>query len=270
MSILSGLIKHAALTILRAQVSGEPVGSFTYHGKEYPVFSSFSAHNKPDDSDLGKFNRYAKLGRVADSVENKLEDMVRSNPDSLEGKCAFLSLLMGRYGIRVGNEDSAEGYESQLSGNTGEFVQTYGASTLQNEHVNIDGSDGPHPIMRLEFLGKKQVAQSMTVDDPLLVQTGAKYKDEGGPEDLWVGVDQYTVTKFIKDQIGESFSPKDLRTFCANVRATDYAMGRYDGQKHSDPKEIAEFVASVLGNTAAVTRGKYLDSRMLSWFKHQP
>lgn len=246
---------------------GLPVSEFMYHGKSYPVFSSIHSHFKPTDHDLGKFNRFAKLGNQADTIENKMEDSVRKSPDTLDGKCAFLCLLMMRYGIRVGNEDSAAGYESQLLGNPGEFVQTFGASTLQNKHVMIDGEDGPRPILRLEFLGKKQVEQQLTVDDPLLVQTGQRYKQGGAPEDLWVGVDQATVTKYIVQTVGAGFSPKDLRTFCANIKALDYALGYYDGQPHTNPKDISEHVGYLIGNTPAVARQKYIDNRLFEWLK---
>jgi len=245
-----------------------PIGEFKYQGKTYPVWSSFEAHYKPGDSELGKFNRYAKLGLNADKVIAKFKDLIQKQPLSKEAHLAYACLLMLQSGIRVGNEDSAAGYESQLSGNPGEFVQTYGVTTLKPEHVEIHDN-----TLVLHFLGKKQVEQNIKIEDPFMVSFGEDYLDAAvGTQETWLGVDLGDLTRFIKLNFGEQFVPKDLRTFKANVTAFDLMRPYLDEApvEKKDAKEETKMlvagVAEALGNTPAVAKGAYLDARMLEWF----
>lgn len=242
-----------------------PIGSFNYRGREYPVWSSFEASYKPEDSVTGKFNRYAKIGKLADEIVERLMEEIEKDPLSEEGRMAYASLLMMQYGIRVGNEDSAEGYESQLPDNLGEFVQTYGVTTLLPEHVKIDNG-----AMTLDFLGKKQVGQSIKITDPELVKLGEVYLTNPKSH-TWLGVDLGKLTYFIKHMFGPNFIPKDLRSFAANTAAFDLMRPYLDKKMTPEEakatmKNVVEGTAKVLGNTPAVTKSAYLDGRMLDWF----
>jgi DNA topoisomerase IB len=242
-----------------------PTGKFTYQGKAYPVWSSFEAHYKPEDSELGKFNRYAKLGLMADKTVQLFKTLVQKDPLRVEARLAYACLLMLQHGLRVGNEDSAEGYESQLPANLGEFVQTYGVTTLLPEHVTVQRDK-----LILHFLGKKQVEQNIKVEDPMLVVVGQLYRDNPGA--TWIGIDLGDLTRFIKDHFGPNFVPKDLRSFFANVTAFDLMRPYLDEapvMKQDANKELKLLVGGVatgLGNTPAVAKGSYLDARMLEWY----
>ena len=113
----------------------EPNEEFTFLEHTYNAWGSSTGRAKTDDYDKGKFNRYAKLGKVSDTVVNDLIVKINKDPDSIDGRCAFASLLMMLYGVRIGNEGSAEGYVSGLEKNEGEIVQTYGTTTLLKEHI---------------------------------------------------------------------------------------------------------------------------------------
>lgn len=246
-----------------------PLGYFTYEDKDYPVWSSFEGRYRTEDPEMSKFNRYAKLGKIADKAEAKFKSIVKADPTSREGRLAYACLLMMKYGVRIGNEDSAEGYESQLPANIGEFVKTYGVTTLLPEHVTTEDNS-----LVLNFLGKKQVEQNIKIDDPLLIEAGMLYLDEIGPK-TWLGVDLGELTSYIKHNFGEQFVPKDLRTWCANVTAFDLMRPYLDEPqviKQEAKEEVKMLVAGVaakLGNTLAVAKSSYLDARMLDWFISQ-
>ncbi|MFA5248825.1 MAG: hypothetical protein WC415_06480 [Patescibacteria group bacterium] len=256
----------------------EPVSFFSYQGKEYPVFSSFGGHYKPGDAVVGKQNRFAKLGKMADKTVKELKENIKLDPLSLNGRLSFACLLMMLTGIRIGNESSAEGYVSNLANNAGETVQTFGVTTLKPEHVQVS-----EDTLQLNFLGKKQVAQNIKVIDPVLVDVGKLYlNDKVDPfaasqttADTWIGIDIKDLTTFIKQNFGEQMIPKDLRTFRANTLFIDLIRDKIDATKvdkktaKEELKIAIEGVAKGLGNTPSVTKSAYLDSRALDWYIFQ-
>lgn len=268
-----------ATWLMRKSTDGiTPISSFSYQGKEYPVFSSFEGHYKPGDSVVGKQNRFAKLGKMADVTVKELKENIKLDPLSLEGRLSFACLLMMLTGIRIGNESSAEGYVSNLADNTGEMVQTFGVTTLKPEHVQVT-----EDMLQLNFLGKKQVAQNIKVTDPVLVDVGKLYlNDKVDPfaasqttADTWIGIDIKDLTSFIKQNFGEQMIPKDLRTFRANTLFIDLVRDKVGSSKvdkkkaKEELKAAIEGVAEGLGNTPSVTKSAYLDSRMLEWYLSQ-
>lgn len=249
----------------------EPAEGFTFLEHEYNTWGSSTGRAKTDDYDKGKFNRYAKLGKVSDSVTNDLIAKVNKDPESVDGKCAYASLLMMLYGVRIGNEGSAEGYASGLDKNKGEIVKTYGTTTLLHDHIEFKNN-----TMLLAFLGKEQVQHNIEISEPFLVKLGKLYWNKSKPSNKWIGIEYETLFKFVKKKIGKSFIPKDLRTFCANITGWNQIKQYMEKPKSSSKKdinkevaEIVETVAERLGNTPSVARSRYLDSRMLNWYKSQ-
>lgn len=215
---------------------------------------------------MGKFNRYAKIGAIADELTEKFKNNIAADKD---GRCSFACLIMMRYGIRIGNEDSAMGYTSGLEDNEGEVVQTFGTTTLQNKHVKIIDNK-----LVLDFLGKTQVEQHINIDDEFVINCAKKYYDPSRPDDKWLGIDYDMLFKFVKSEVGDAFIPKDFRTFCANVTGWKKIESFLDRPKcqtkteaNDEIKIIVETVAAQLGNTPSISKRNYIDSRMLDWFK---
>lgn len=249
----------------------EPNEEFSFLEHTYSAWGSSTGRSKTDDYDKGKFNRYAKLGKVSDKVINDLIVKINKDPGSIDGRCAFASLLMMLYGVRIGNEGSAEGYVSGLEKNEGDIVQTYGTTTLLKNHVKfVKGK------MLLDFLGKEQVQHDIEISEPFLIKIGKLYWDHSKDSEKWIGIDYEILFKFVKKKIGKSFVPKDLRTFCANITGWNtikqyLSSPKLDAKKaiNKEVAEIVEIVAERLGNTPSVARSRYLDSRMLDWYKDQ-
>lgn len=254
--------------VLKAE---KPAGHFIYAGTQFPYWGNVTGRNYTIDYNVGKFNRYSKFGSMSDDVAESLKDIIRSRTNIIDGRCAYACYLMMQYGVRIGNEGSAEGYVSGLEKNIGEIVHTYGVTTLLNDHVLFDND-----IMFLNFLGKEQVEQSITIGNSILVSYGRIYYDDSEPHKKWLSIDYDTLFGFIKKNIGGQFVPKDLRTFCANVSAWIY-MQKYLNNKKTETKTdakkeltaVVEMVANRLGNTPSVSRSNYLDKRMLDWFVSQ-
>jgi len=249
----------------------EPEGYFSYEDNEYPYWGNPAGRSKTIEYEVGKFNRYAKMGAMADELINRLKDNVRNDWKGLNGRCSFASLVMMKYGIRIGNEDSAMGYESGLEETEGEFVQTYGTTTLLNKHIKVDESG-----IVLDFLGKTQVKQHITIDDPFVVEYAKRYADPNLPENKWLGIDYDMLFKFVKNEVGDTFVPKDFRTFCANVTGWTTIKSFLGKPKkktrteaNDEIKIVVESVAGKLGNTPGISKRNYIDSRMLDWFKNE-
>lgn len=246
----------------------EPTGYFEYRGVEYPYWGNLTGSTKTVDYEKGKFNRYAKLGDTAENVIKELSLILKKLPNKAKGRAAYASLIMLRYGIRTGNKLSAEGYESGLEKNKGEIVRTFGITTLLNRHVVVKDDR-----LILNFLGKEQVRHNIIVKDKLLVKYGKKFHDPNDSDGKWLNINYKTLFKFIQDNIGNNFVPKDLRTFRANITAWRHIKKLLKKPPHklkSDAKsevaEVVEVVANRLGNTTGVAKSSYIDNRMLDWF----
>jgi len=246
-----------------------PAGNFTFRDKKYSYWGNPIGRNKTLEYSVGKFNRYVKLGVKADELIETFKKNIEKDPKSLSGRCSYASLIMMLYGIRVGNEDSAAGYESGLEDNKGEIVQTYGTTTLLNKHITIKDN-----LLNLRFLGKTQVNQDINIDDKFIVRYAKVYYNSSDEESKWLGIDYESLFKFIKREVGDGFIPKDLRTFCANVTAWDTIQSYLDQPKidtkteaNQEIKEVVEAVSTRLGNTPSIAKRNYIDGRMLDWFK---
>jgi len=250
----------------------EPVEEFSYCNIKYPTWSSFTSSARPENYEKGKFNRYAKIGEMADELEKDFVREIKVNYNSKEARCAYMCLLMMRYGIRVGNEGSAEGYVSGMKQNKGEIVQTFGVTTLLNKHVLFEGDK-----MFLDFIGKEQVKHKIKVLEPLIVDVGRRYYREDAPEEKWLGIEYRTLFKYVRKMVGKAFVPKDFRTFCANTvawrtiqRFLDHPM-TYEKKTpaNKEVKNIVWVVSKRLGNTPGIAKRNYIDHRMLDWFLAQ-
>lgn len=221
--------------------------------------------------DIGKFNRYAKIGLIADDLVEQFKSAVRADWESLDARSSFACLIMMQYGIRVGNEDSAIGHKSGLKHTESEFVQTFGTTTLLNKHVDISKDK-----INLHFIGKTEVEHNIDIDDSFVVKYARLYHRPEQLEEKWLGIDYDALFKFIKNNVGGSFIPKDFRTFCANVTAwkaikrfLDKPKRKTKTEANKEIRQVTEIVASRLGNTPSISKSNYIDRRMLDWFKVQ-
>jgi len=227
----------------------------TYNDQPTIFFANPNGSLVHKDKVTAKFNRVGKLAKAWPTIEDKITKLL----DSKYSREAYICLLMAKTGIRIGNLDSAEGYVAKVKGHEGELVQTYGATTLKNEHVSFSDSK-----MVLDFVGKKVVDHTIVIEDPVLVSYGIKFFNEA--HDTWLNVEDNSVIRFIKKKIDKRLSPKDFRTFAGNCKAfqiyeatlQNRELPETKGNLNKEIKEVLVEVAEFLGNTPGVCKSAYL------------
>lgn len=250
------------------------------------------AVGNPRGRNTDKNHRVAKLMRDWDAVKAKLEGMVRRGAGRTEpARYAYGVLLIMHTGIRVGNEESAEGFVSEgqrfakadnpekgikagdlvwQSETHGKLVNTYGLTTLRHDHV-VAGPKRGGPF-RLEFVGKKIVDQNLEVDCPVL----CKYRPAPGKSgEVWLNITDARLRKFVRRTVGRAFVPKDIRRAFVNRQFLEFfpevADAFHAATKQSDRNKIIratiEATAAVVGHTPGVCRSAYLSHPMLDTLK---
>ena len=210
-----------------------------------------------------KWNRAVKLAYRFEELSNKFDGMIERGKGLTENARLALACKMMMYtGIRIGNEDSAEGYMTKPHPNSKVepmFVQTYGLTTLLKEHCVVKGRK-----VEFLFLGKKHVDNYFEVSGSLARQIKellCNYNDE-----KVFGITNYQLTKFIKKYVGRQFTPKDFRTMKANMYAWEKLEEICEREQpttkrayNAEVKEVAEYVSGKLNNTPGVCKKNYID-----------
>jgi DNA topoisomerase-1 len=236
---------------------------------------------KGKDKETSKYNRVAKIQQNYQEIDSKLREFCSVKGITERKACAFAVLIILETGVRIGNEDSAEGYVSKAKKTEGQTLQTYGLTTLLKKHVSFLEIDGKLAEMSLDFVGKKSVDQYMTITDPFLVEIGKQFYDHNDErlEDRWLTnsdgteINKMDVHRFVKKSIGNGFSPKDFRAFRANVEAAKLSNSILSWNKNSksvakkdvnnEIKSIVTDVSKVLGNTPAIAKKAYINPEIL-------
>lgn len=208
-----------------------------------------------------RFNRIVKLAKNYYELLTKFDGMIeRGQQNNTEiFQCALACKLMMLTGIRIGNEDSASGYVSKRK-DVG-TISTYGLTTLKKSHVKKLKNK-----IVFEFIGKKGVAQKITITDSLTRQQIICALDNAN--DTLLYINDYSLRKFVKKYVGSDFIPKDFRTLRANIEA-QLLLNNFSKstkvttkkQLKSECKQIAEHVSTVLGNTPAMAKRAYIDPK---------
>jgi DNA topoisomerase-1 len=168
--------------------------------------------------------------------------------------------------IRIGNEAYAQANDS------------YGLTTLQDEHVDIRGSR-----LSFNFRGKSGVEHDITVRDARLARIVKRcadipghelfqYLDENGERHkLGSGdVNDYLREICASATADATFTAKDFRTWAGSVLALDLLMhlepAETDTVRKTNLASIVESVAERLGNTSAVCRRCYIHPAILDGY----
>lgn len=230
----------------------------TYLINNKPV--SIFADHKGDFSN--KFNRAAWILSNYRYIEQGLKAVLLiEKPTSLNFKASVAELILLQTGIRVGNEDSAEGYTTTPHPNNKnqerKFIQTYGLTTLKNEHFFKE-----RDIYKLKFIGKKGVPNTFTINDPNICTAIDKLLQNNDPEHS-LGITDSELTKFIKYNTHESLSPKDFRTAHANTLAWNFLSTInpvYFNKKHLKPQMSLMFtyISGKLNNLPSTAKKNYV------------
>src|SRR5688572_6647042 len=119
-----------------------------------------------------KFSRMVAFGKQLPEIRKKIDADLRSHGLNHRKIIAIALNLMDHSLIRIGNKYYAKSNKS------------YGLTTLRDKHVKINGSE-----IKFEFVGKKGVAHSISVQDKRLAQLVKKCREIPG-QDLFQYYDE--------------------------------------------------------------------------------
>jgi DNA topoisomerase-1 len=209
------------------------------------------------DSKAGKFEKVRALLSEWEDIRIQLEaDINDRHASPLLKEAAMVAYLIYNTGIRPGSNTD-----------TLAAVKAYGATTLQLRHIKpvVKG-------LRLKFVGKKGVKQSVLVTNPYLVRIMVKRKYDSP---AWTKpifkVSHSTLCTYFKTLGSGIYTPKDLRTGIGTKRAIELLGNRKRLPKAKSRRKkvmnnALDKVARKLGNTRSVSRSAYVDPVILERF----
>ena len=193
---------------------------------------------------VAKFARGQAFNEELPQIVERFNAELKNGGPHVE-EAAVLALIY-KTGFRVGGSDD-----------TGADKQAYGASTLLSDHVKVEGS-----TVKFDFIGKKGVKITKTLDDPEIANDIAKRASRGGK--LYDTSDA-KVLSYLHTIDGE-FKVKDFRTWNACGVALEVISKTPPPSTPEEFKKAVLFVgkrvADHLGNTPSVALTSYIDPRV--------
>lgn len=213
--------------------------------------------------DREKFARMMTFAQALPDLRAQVERHLSAGDLGREQVLACAARLLDIGFFRIGGEDYAE------------VNDTYGLATIRKAHVSIDGD-----MVTFDYPAKGSKRRVQSVVDPTVsaIVSTLKRRRGGGLELLayrdergsWVDVTSDDINAYLRTGTGIACSAKDFRTWNATVLAeVALAVGvppaGLTGRKRRVNQAIAE-VAHYLGNTPAVARASYVDSRIIDLY----
>lgn len=229
--------------------------------KQYLYHEQWTSRRSAEKFDsMLKFS--AVLPRLRRTVSHDLDEDEAARSRVLAGAVRLIDL--GHF--RIGNEQYAE------------ENSTFGVATILKSQVRLaDEDDG----VEFSYPAKGSQERNLTIHDRQIRGLSEKLlRRRSGPEDFlvyregrdWIDVRSEDVNDYIQEHAGDEFSAKDFRTWHGTVTAAVHLASSGPPPKSSRAREkvireAIEAVAEELGNTAAVARDSYVDSRILDRYR---
>lgn len=209
-------------------------------------------------ADLENFNdTYRKIQKDVDSILQN-----HKSPPKFKLIAIIVRLMMVCH-LRIGSSDNVIKYK------------TYGLTTLENRHVQVSRDK-----VVIDFVGKKNVRNTSSCSDPMVVRILSKLKTMGKTSDPLFryyedGVFKTIPASAVNDYL-KSFDPnitsKDLRTYKANILFIEHIRKIVKAMQPESAtawkkavREAVKAVANDLHNTPAVCRKDYLHGELLEF-----
>ncbi len=209
-----------------------------------------------------KYHRMQLFAAALPAIRTQIEkDLARHTLDH-DKVVALVVRLMELTSIRVGNESYKKLYGS------------FGLTTLQNQHVKLEGSK-----IHFEFKGKKGVFHKIDLQSKKLARLVKQCRDLPGRElfqyynvdGTRCSVGSADVNTYLKNITGEDFTAKDFRTWAGSVSAL-YAFkeaGEFSSLSECRKKivSVLDEVALNLGNTRTVCKKYYVHPTVIKSYE---
>lgn len=218
-------------------------------GREQYLYSA--AHSEQAAAE--KFERLKAFHASLPVIRKRMHrDIDMGGPDA---DIAQVLHLIDVTGFRIGSETD-----------TGADVQAFGATTLLDKHVVVNGDK-----IRFSFIGKKGVKISKMVKDERLARIIERRKRKTGKNDqLFPNVTDAATRTYLKKVSGEDFQVKDFRTHHGTAMALGMVkkmpVPKSKTEMTAQQKEVAKAVSEFLGNTPAVALKYYIDPAVFKYW----
>ena len=208
-----------------------------------------------------KFERILRFSDALPEMRRITSNHLRHKYLDREKVLATMTRLMNAAYFRVGDERYAK------------KNKTFGIATLRRKHLTIEGD-----TLIFEYTGKWGQQQRKVVTDARLrrvVEECAalpgyevfKYLDESGEVR---DVKARDLNAYIKEVMGEEFTPKDFRTWAGTlIAAVKLAeLGATEDLTRAEKNVLAavDDVAKRLGNTRDIARASYISPRLIDHY----
>ena len=211
-----------------------------------------------------KFEKIEKFGEYLPKLRRLTNEHINLEGFPREKVLAVMMRLINSLYIRLGTEKSVKHY------------RTYGITTLQNRHLEIERGGK----LVFSFVGKHQVKHRKILVDKELALLMQDLKAIGGARKLFNYLDENgkprpikpkDINGYLKTATAPEFSAKDFRTWGGTLlTAVELAeIGAAEDEK-ALKKNICEAVRKVaeqLGNTPTVCRGSYIHPAILKSYE---
>ncbi len=208
-----------------------------------------------------KFERVLRFADALPEMRRVTNNHLRRKHLDREKVLATMTRLINAAYFRVGEERYAK------------RNRTYGIATVRRKHLRIEGD-----AMIFEYAGKWGQHQRKCVTDPRLRRVVEeclevpgyevfKYlDDEGEVRD----VKSRDLNRYVKEVMGEEFTPKDFRTWAGTlIAAVKLAeLGVTEDAKLAQTNVLAavDDVSQRLGNTRDIARASYISPRVIDHY----
>jgi len=200
-----------------------------------------------------KFNQLLAFGEALPRLREQVEEDLRGRGLSRPKVIALVVRLLDETYLRIGNVAYAEANNS------------YGLTTLHNDHTTVNGSQ-----VLFSFPGKGGKQQEVTMRNRRLARLVQKCHDLPGQmlfqyvaeDGSYQPLTSTDVNAYLQEKTGQPFTAKMFRTWGATVTVTDYlATLPPPPSESAAQKNVALAIkqaAAALGNTPTVCRQYYV------------
>ncbi|MDQ3130642.1 MAG: DNA topoisomerase IB [Acidobacteriota bacterium] len=237
----------------------QAIGMDTTGRIQYLYHSKFSEKQQQKKfAKIEKFGEYLPKLRQATNEHLSLEGFPR------EKVLAVMTRLINSLYIRVGTEKSVKHYK------------TYGITTLQNRHLEINKKGE----LIFDFVGKHHIKHRKILVDKELAGVMNDLKSIGGARKLFNYLDENgkprpikpkDINDYLKQTTAPEFSAKDFRTWGGTLLAAlELAeIGKAEDEKtlKKNVVQAVKKVAEQLGNTPTVCRSSYIHPTILKSYE---
>ena len=214
--------------------------------------------------DATKYERLIEFGNALPTIRERVRHDIGLPGVPRDKVLATIVSLLEATFIRVGNEEYARNNRS------------YGLTTLQDRHVEIDGSE-----IQFRFRGKSGKPHAVKLTDRRLARAVRRIRelpgqdlfqflgDAGEPQSINSG----DVNDYLRAASGQEFTAKDFRTWAGTLLAAQELVPSRCLDEDVSPKaaQVAAVasVAERLGNTPAVCRKCYIHPAVLDAYQNR-